>query len=243
VRLLRRLAVLSTPISIISASLALLVPVTAVADTTSEGQFVSDTNHARAQRALHHYAVPSDLTSVARRWAQYMARHHTLEHNPNYTRQICCWSAAGENVGVGSSVGQIQRAFMNSSPHRANILSRSFTQVGIGTARSSDGRLYVDEVFRRPSHSSAAAAPVAAPAPPRSAPVTGPVRASRSTTRRPLSAAPAAPAVTRRPPALRRPTASAELAAHLAMARRVPATAADPVEAAVAYAKLVESLT
>jgi hypothetical protein len=52
-------------------------------------------------------------------------------------------------------VSQIQQAFMGSSPHRANILSGTYTQVGIGTARGSDGQLYVDEVFRLPSGASA----------------------------------------------------------------------------------------
>jgi hypothetical protein len=53
---------------------------------------------------------------------------------------------------------------MASARHRANILSRSFTQIGIGTARGSDGRLYVDEVFRQPrSGSTTAAAGAAGP--------------------------------------------------------------------------------
>ena len=236
--MLRRPSVLS--LSVLLATIALVAPNAASADTTTEGQFVTDTNHARAQHALHRYSVPSDLTAEARRWAAYMARHHTLAHNPNYTRQMCCWSAAGENVGVGSSVGQIQRAFMNSSPHRANILSRTFTQVGIGTARSSDGRLYVDEVFRRPSHSSSVAAPAAA-APVAPAQPVSTQRASRGTVRRPLAhARPAAAA--HAPVAARRPSAASVLATRLAAARRSPAPAGDPVDAAVAYAALVRSL-
>jgi hypothetical protein len=43
---------------------------------------------------------------------------------------------------------------MNSSPHRSNILSSSFTQIGVGTARDSSGQIYVDEVFRQPTGSS-----------------------------------------------------------------------------------------
>jgi uncharacterized protein YkwD len=140
----------------------LVAPVLAQA-TTTESQFVSDTNHARSSHSLHRYGVPSDLTSVARNWARHMARARTLQHNPNEYQQVCCWSSIGENVGVGSSEGQIERAFMGSSSHRGNILSRTFTQVGIGTARGSDGKLYVDEVFRRPSsHSSAVSAVVPA---------------------------------------------------------------------------------
>src|SRR5205807_5031919 len=46
---------------------------------------------------------------------------------------------------------QIQQAFMNSAAHRDNILSTSYTQIGVGTARGSDGQLYVDELFRQPT--------------------------------------------------------------------------------------------
>lgn len=116
---------------------------------TSQQQLTSTTNHARVDHDRHTYRVASDLNRVAQRWASSMAAHHKLAHNPNYSRQICCWSAAGENVGVGSSVAAVQRAFMHSSSHRSNILSRTFREIGIGVARGSDGRYYVDEIFRR----------------------------------------------------------------------------------------------
>jgi uncharacterized protein YkwD len=80
-----------------------------------------------------------------------MAAHHSLQHNPNLGSQVHGWRALGENVGCGAREPGIQRAFMGSAPHRSNILSRTFTLVGIGTARDSRGTLYVDEVFKRPS--------------------------------------------------------------------------------------------
>jgi uncharacterized protein YkwD len=40
---------------------------------------------------------------------------------------------------------------MASAPHRANILDRDYTQVGVG-AIVRDGRVWVAEVFRRPLH-------------------------------------------------------------------------------------------
>src|SRR5438309_2501686 len=146
-------------VSALVSTLVLILPLVAAADGGTEGQFISATNAARASQGLPHYAVAGDLTSVARRWAAHMAAHHQLAHNPSFTSEVCCWSHIGENVGVGPSVSAIQRAFMASSPHRANILNSSYTQVGIGTARGSDGRLYVDELFRRPTHASTPAAP------------------------------------------------------------------------------------
>ena len=160
-----------------------VAPPMASADSGSNAQFVSDTNSARSQHGLRSYSVASDLTSVANRWAAHMAANRTLEHNPNATSQVCCWQAMGENVGVGASVSQIQQAFMNSSPHRANILSTSYAEIGVGTARGSDGRLYVDEVFRlRYGASAPAPAPrVSTPRQPTTRTYT--VRASRSAAR------------------------------------------------------------
>jgi uncharacterized protein YkwD len=95
--------------------------------------------------------VSSHLSDIAQNWAEWMARHHRLQHNPNLETQVHNWQDLGENVGCGGSEPPIHRAFMNDRYHRDNILSPDYTQVGIGTARDSEGRLYVDEVFRRPS--------------------------------------------------------------------------------------------
>lgn len=91
------------------------------------------------------------LTQIAEDWARWMANHHTLKHNPNLASEVNNWQSLGENVGSGTSEGPIHRAFMNDPYHRDNILSRTFTLVGIGTARDENGRLYVDEVFKRPA--------------------------------------------------------------------------------------------
>jgi uncharacterized protein YkwD len=120
------------------------------ARSSARAAFISDTNHARDNHARRDYRVRDSLMDVAQRWANWMAAHHTLRHNPYLSSQVRNWQSLGENVGMGGSESAIQRAFMNSYSHRDNILSRQFRQVGIGTARSSDGRLYVDEVFREP---------------------------------------------------------------------------------------------
>jgi len=154
-------------------------PIAASADSSTNAQFVSYTNSARSQHGLPAYVVSSDLTSIANQWAAHMAANRTLAHNPNATSQVCCWRAMGENVGVGGSASAIQQAFMGSYEHRSNILSSTYTEVGIGTARGSDGQLYVDELFRLPSGASA---------PRTSTPTqTYTPRASRSTSRQPLT--------------------------------------------------------
>jgi uncharacterized protein YkwD len=123
---------------------------TADAGTSSRDAFFSDTNHTRVHHDRRAYRHRDHLAAVAQRWANWMAAHHTLRHNPYLGSQAGNWQALGENVGRGYGEPGIERAFLRSTSHRDNILSRIYTQVGIGTARGTDGKLYVDEVFRRP---------------------------------------------------------------------------------------------
>lgn len=136
---------------VLLALLTLLVPTPASAGLVTRQRFVEDTNKARINHDRRAYRVRDHLTEVAQNWAEWMARHRTVRHNPYLETQVRNWSAIGENVGRGDTENQIHRAFMDSYYHRANILSRTFRHMGIGTARGSDGRLYVDEIFRRPS--------------------------------------------------------------------------------------------
>jgi uncharacterized protein YkwD len=54
---------------------------------------------------------------------------------------------AGENLAINSSVAAAETAFMNSSGHRANILSPNYTEIGIGVVRNSRGSVYVVQEF------------------------------------------------------------------------------------------------
>jgi uncharacterized protein YkwD len=56
------------------------------------------------------------------------------------------WAAAGENVGVGASLEEVQGAFMHSAPHRDNVLDRSYDHVAVGVARA-HGMVWVTAIF------------------------------------------------------------------------------------------------
>ena len=225
-------------VSALVALVAVLVTLVAVSVPAyagpGEGEFVSRTNSARQANGRSSYAVRSDLVSVARRHAQRMAAKGTIYHNPNLASEVSGWRAVGENVGMGGNVKSIHDAFMNSTHHRANILDRDFTEVGIGTATDSDGVLYVAEVFRQPEGT---VRPAPAPAP---KPAPQPVVTSR-----PRS--PSAPRVTA--PAPVRPKARpvdpvvalrARLAAATAAARRARPSGAVP--RAVTYFDVMRTL-
>jgi len=151
----------------LGATFAVLPAGTAHASTVSaasaEAAFLANTNAARAANGLARYSVSSDLVSVARAHSGAMASSQTLYHNPALTTAITNWQAVGENVGDGPTESDLQTAFMQSPEHRANILDRDFTQVGIGVVIDSHGTMWVTEDFRQPI---AVAKAAAIPSPP-----------------------------------------------------------------------------
>lgn len=158
---------------------ALWAPTIARADASMERQFTDAVHRERAAAGRAAYAERGDLAAVARRHAERMAAQKHLHHNPRLADEVENWDAVGENVGRGPSVEEIHQAFMNSPSHRGEILSTTFTEIGVGVAVSDDGEIWVAEVFRKPS-----AAPAPAPAPtepaPQPQPAPAPVRAART---------------------------------------------------------------
>lgn len=124
----------------------------------SGGAFVSMINSARASAGLPALSSRSDLTSVAAAWSRQMAASGTLAHNPALASQVSGYRYVGENVGYGPDAATIHRAFMDSPSHRANVLDRDYTQVGVAVVESG-GRLWVTEVFRAPAGATTAAKP------------------------------------------------------------------------------------
>lgn len=79
-----------------------------------------------------------------------MAAEGRLSHqslNPVLSR--CGARAAAENVGMNSSASaaDMVAGFMNSPPHRANILNGSYTGIGIGAYRDARGVWWVTQDF------------------------------------------------------------------------------------------------
>jgi len=58
------------------------------------------------------------------------------------------YKSAGENIAAGQSTPQqVVQAWMNSPGHRANILSRSYTRIGVGYAKGGSQRYYWSQMF------------------------------------------------------------------------------------------------
>jgi uncharacterized protein YkwD len=114
----------------------------------SERAFAKKVNLARSTRRTPKLELDKQLTVVARRHSWHMAEQNNLFHTPDSTlaKRVTHWRVLGENVGVGSTVKSLHRAFMNSAGHRANALYSPFRHVGVGVVRRHD-RIWVTFVF------------------------------------------------------------------------------------------------
>jgi uncharacterized protein YkwD len=104
------------------------------------------TNAARVNAGVRKLSLDPHLSRVARRQARAMARRRALYHTSSLGSLVTRWRALGENVGYASSVKRVHRAFMGSSPHRANILKSSYRHVGVGVKKAG-GRVWTSVVF------------------------------------------------------------------------------------------------
>lgn len=91
----------------------------------------------------------TDIRDVARVWADEMGRRG-LSHNSGYPGQMCCARASGENVGsrglsrldptsVTAAARALVQAWMDSGPHRANVMDTRFDEIGVGARIVADG--------------------------------------------------------------------------------------------------------
>ncbi len=108
--------------------------------TADERRLVDLVNRARAANGLPPLAVDPRLVETARRKSRDMVEKGYFNHrSPTYGWPWEMWRAAGvafwtggENLAGAPSVDLAFRNLMNSSGHRANILNRYFTHLGVG---------------------------------------------------------------------------------------------------------------
>lgn len=122
--------------------------------TAQEQRMLDLVNQERQQRGLPALRVDAGLESVARAKAHDLVDNHYFSHqSPTYgspfdmMRQFgVTYRTAGENLAGNQTVDAAHQALMNSSGHRANILSPNYTRVGIGiVAGSPYGEIFVQE--------------------------------------------------------------------------------------------------
>lgn len=106
------------------------------------------TNDTRAKRDRDALKLDRELSRYALDHSEAMAHEGALFHTADLTDVLGGrdWSMGGENVGVASSLTDLQSAFMGSKPHRRNILQTGFDHTAIGVFES-DGSFWVTVIF------------------------------------------------------------------------------------------------
>lgn len=122
--------------------------------TSSAAQAVlAEVNTARAKNGLSALTLDASMNRAAAVRAAELAQ--SFSHTrPNGSRGLTAlneagvsYRTAGENIASGQQTAQaVVSAWMNSSGHRANILSASFGRMGVGQA-TIGGRTYWVQLF------------------------------------------------------------------------------------------------
>jgi uncharacterized protein YkwD len=122
--------------------------------SSSERELVGLTNQARASAGLRALKIDSTLTSIARWRSKDMIVNDYFSHNiPPSGKMVFsvldskgyCYSLAGENIGWNNypddaATATIQRQFMASPDHRANILGKRWDAIGVGAYKAPNGK-------------------------------------------------------------------------------------------------------
>ena len=126
--------------------------------TTMKQQVVNLVNQERKQRGLKLYQDNTKVAKVAQIKAEDMRDNNYFSHqSPTYGSPFemlkqfnVKYTAAGENIAKGQRTAEeVMNSWMNSPGHRKNILSKKYTQIGIGLAKNDRGANYWVQMFIR----------------------------------------------------------------------------------------------
>jgi uncharacterized protein YkwD len=113
-------------------------------------------NENRRRWGLRQYRLNAKLMKAARNHSNNMARSGSMSHYLGGSVQQRAMangypsSWTGENIAQGQhSANQVMNVWLASSGHRNNIMSYSYSEIGIGVAWSSWGVPYWTQVFGR----------------------------------------------------------------------------------------------
>lgn len=123
-------------------------------DSDAESTLLEMANESRREAGLSPLHISETLMQAARSHVQVMVEHEQLSHQfageASLGQRLSVvgvrYDHAGENIAYNFSAEKAADAFMQSPPHRENLLDPRFDEAGI-VAVWSDGRLYVVEDF------------------------------------------------------------------------------------------------
>ncbi len=122
-------------------------------------QVVDLVNKERRAAGLSELKVNAKLSQVAEVKAADMRDKNYFSHtSPTYGSPFdmmkqfgITYKSAGENIAKGQKTPQsVMNGWMNSQGHRENILSSSYTEIGVGYVTDNKGNTYWVQMFIRP---------------------------------------------------------------------------------------------
>lgn len=126
-------------------------------ETSSQAEAVLQlVNEERAKQGLNPLTLSAKLTDIATMKSKDMADKGYFDHtSPTYGSPFQMlqdfgvhYSSAGENIAAGQRTPEeVMNAWMNSSGHRANILNKSFTEIGVGYYQGGQYGVYWTQTF------------------------------------------------------------------------------------------------
>ena len=131
------------------------IPNTDSAVLEYENEVIRLVNEIRVQNGLNKLTTDWELSRVARYKSQDMKDNNYFSHtSPVYGSPFemiknfgISYKSAGENIAKGQKTPQaVVTGWMNSSGHRANILNKSYTKIGVGYVKNGN---YWTQMFIR----------------------------------------------------------------------------------------------
>ena len=124
----------------------------------TEQRLVAAINEIRTAHRLRPLRWNERIAGQARHHSERMFRHHFMSHDDpelggpgdRLNAAGISWRACGENIYQGFGRDPVQSAihlWMQSSGHRRNILSATYTDTGIGVAINRDGEYWITQMF------------------------------------------------------------------------------------------------
>jgi uncharacterized protein YkwD len=133
-----------------SASVAAMTP------DALEAHLLDAVARARKQHGAKPLVHDERLDRVAKRYCEEMIESEAFAHVSQQSGTVVdrlekaglTFSAAGENLALGTDPTTLHEGLMASASHRQNILDNRFSHIGVGAVRYRDGYL-VTQVFAR----------------------------------------------------------------------------------------------
>jgi uncharacterized protein YkwD len=150
--MLRFRFLLSIALAVVSGA-AMLLPAAASFPGADVPAVMREVNRERTRSGLSALALDARLCAVAQAHASDMSRRRYFSHvtpegvDPfgRMRRARLRFRTAGENLSLAQSALQAQTLIWNDPPHRKVLLVRSYRKLGVGTARTAEGTLLVED--------------------------------------------------------------------------------------------------